>query len=133
VERIVYDGFKVLPLISWGNSEIFVVIHVVDVGPLHIKWQIVIHVSLNVVLKVLGTCVTPLALLPSEGPHWSEHWLSNEVVISLGNVVWIGSEEQGDISDTARGDGCKVDLSVNIVVVDDPVLGMSQVGINTKP
>lgn len=133
VDRRVDKIGESLPLISWGNGEILIVIHVVDVGPLNVKWQVVLLVLIDIFLNFLGAGVSPLALLPSKGPHRGKHWLSDKVMVSLGNVVWVRAEDQGDIGNTTGSDGRDVDLSVDVIIVDNPVLGVGQVGIDTKP
>ena len=63
------------------HREVLVVVHVVDVGPLHVQRDPVLVVLVNDVLVLVDRAQAVLALVPSEGPDGRQEGLSDDAVV----------------------------------------------------
>jgi len=84
---------------------------------------------------VLNKCAeADLALVPSEGPYWWKEWLANDSVVVADNRVWcVRVHHNVDISNATCSNLLKLSDTVDFVIFDNPILGMSLLEEYTDP
>lgn len=115
------------------NSEVSIVVHVVDIAPDGVKRNLVFKVAYSHVIESISGVVTPPALVPSEGPLREKNWLANNFEVTGENSVWGSVDNEEHVSDSTNCDSCGVDFSKIFVVENDPVLSSSQVVEDSNP
>jgi hypothetical protein len=83
------EGSWLSEVVSLIISEIFIVLHVVNVDPLSIDGYLIFNIALKGLNDILEGAVTPLALVPAEGPLGGQHRSANQTVILSYNTFWV--------------------------------------------
>jgi hypothetical protein len=131
--EVLHEVWKILE-VHWVVNEVLIVVHPVDVGPLGVKRNTSLGISLNHGFESIGVVVTPLALVPAESPLRDEDWKSNDGVVLLGNSVGIITHHEVDVASSTNSISADSNISVSrLISLEPPVLSSGQIGEDTEP
>ncbi len=93
-----------------------------------------LRVAVDDIIQVLSSLVAPSTLIPSESVHWDQYWPAYDIVLVIrGDLLGVVANDDVDVCDTADGHGGNIHVTLVWVVLNVPVLSISQVGEDSSP
>ena len=116
------------------HSEVFVVLHVVNVDPLCVQGDPVVKVPLGTLLDIVEGLVAPPALVPTEGPLRCEDWGPYQAeVLGDDGIRVLRRNKEVQVAEATCRDRREGYVSRLVVVAHPPVLGLGIVVVDTDP